>query len=120
MSYYTTPCTTTTTYALGSIVQGTISGSYVLLEPQTITMPPISVKNVGTRIAMPGTGKLYVYIVYLPANVTVFVNVNGIDVPLKAGSNEVPVPGNVKVGPITIINNNEGEVSISMWAFLAE
>ncbi len=119
MSYYGSYYTTNYTEPQELLYQDTINGSFILLEPQTIIMPPVSVKNVGARTIMPGTGKLYVYIACLPSYVSVYVNVNGISVPLKAGSNEIPMPGNVEIGPITIISNNGEEVSVSLWAFLA-
>ncbi len=118
-SYLTPPKVEPTTTTPGSLYQGTISGSYILLQPQIITIRPISIKSVGATTTMPGTGNLYVYIVHLQPNVSVYVSINGVNIPLSAGSNKIPLPGGVEVGPILLVNNNDEETIIMLWAFLA-
>ncbi len=123
MSYYSTylepPTIVPTTTAQGSLFRGTIVGSYILVDPQTIIIPPKSSKTLGTKTIMSGTGNLYVYVVYLNPGNLAFVKINDIDVPLNAGVNKIPLPAGINVGPIRLVNDNTEETLIALWAFLA-
>ncbi len=119
MSNYEPYTVTPATMPQPAFLQPIMYGSYILLQPQIISIPAVYAKNIGNSVIMPGTGNLYIYIVYLPDNVSAFVSINGISVPLSAGLNKIPIPYGVTVGPIVLINNNTAETFVALWAFLA-